>query len=88
MRAEERWRCSQEEFWQRVGYADSEELWRAERKGRNESDWEGLVKTRVRGLVLGESAEEEVESAELSHEVSRNVGDAEAGVSGKAIRII
>jgi hypothetical protein len=46
------------------------------------------VKTRVRGLVLGESAEEEVESAERSHEVSRNVGDAEAGVSGKAIRII
>jgi hypothetical protein len=46
------------------------------------------VKTPVRGRVLGKSEEEEVESAERSHEVSRNVGDAQAGVSGTAIRII
>ena len=45
------------------------------------------MKTPVRGLVLGKSAEEELR-AERSHEVSRNVGDAQAGVSGTAIRII
>ena len=86
--AEERWCCSEEEFWQRVGYPESEDLWRAEREGSNESGREERVKTPVRGRVLGKSEEEEVESAERSHEVSRNVGDAQAGVSGTAIRII
>ena len=64
--AEERWRCCEVEFWQRVGYPESEDLWRAEREGSNESSREGRVKTRVRGLVLGKSAEEEVESRAFS----------------------
>ena len=63
---EERWHCSEEEFWQRVGYPESEDLWRAEREGSNESGREERVKTPVRGLVLGKSAEEEVESRAFS----------------------
>ena len=38
------------------GIQESEDLWRAEREGSNESGREERVKTPVRGLVLGKSA--------------------------------